>query len=66
MKRFIQAEGLKTFHELNFPKSLSRLLLFFMVIATNSGAILVSCCNSDEGPNHFGPFNQICSNIPMV
>lgn len=66
MKRFIQAEGLKTFHELNFPKSLSRLLLFSKVIATNSGAILVSCCNSDEGPNHFGPFNQICSNIPMV
>ena len=59
MKRFIQAEGLKTFHELNFPKSLSRLLLLFSkVIATNSGAILVSCCNSDEGPNHFGPFNQ--------
>lgn len=50
MKRFILTETLKTFHNLNFSKGLSRLLFFSMVVITKSDAILVSCCDSDVGP----------------
>ena len=43
MKRFIQAEARKTFHNSNIPKRLSKLLFFSMAVATCSGTILVSC-----------------------
>ena len=78
VKRFIQAEARKTFHNSNIPKRLSKLLFFSMAVATYSGTILVSCWDSDVGPiygcsghsevlhNQFGPFNEICGNLPMV